>query len=440
MRVTVPQLPWYGDSDLELSFPDSWRVTVCEMAGKECPKITDRQLQEAFLHPIGMPRIAQMARGRENVVIIFDDLSRPTKVAELVPCVLAELKEGGIEEKNIRFIAALGCHGAMKLMDFEKKLGRDVVKRFPVYNHNPYENCTFLGHTSRGTPISVNSEVMSCDLKIAIGAVLPHPLAGFGGGGKIMLPGVAGIDTIWADHHDVGGRGKPVHDNPMGNLHPTVGIGKIEENVLRLDIEEAARMAGLDFTVNAVVNSRRETVGLFVGDLVAAHREGVKLARRVYATETPRPADIVIANAYAKANEAIIAVQLAYKFLKAEGGTLVVMANIPEGQICHYLTRSFGKNIGGRLWGRREFLPPRTKKIIALGPYIDRAGLDWIGPADQITIADSWPEIVTLLKEDYGDNAEVAVLPDATLQYFPAQDASGSKKGPLHDGSADGHS
>ncbi len=419
MIVNVPQMPWYGDTELELDFPDSWEVVVCQMAGQNAPKLSEEGIQNAFLNPVGTPRIAQLAQNRKEVVIIFDDLSRPTKVAELVPCVLQELKEGGIKEDNIRFIASIGAHGAMKFMDFIKKLGPEVLQRFTVYNHNPFENCTYLGTTSRGTPVSINSEVMSCDLKIAIGAIVPHPTAGFGGGGKSILPGVAHMDTIWANHHNVGGRRQPTPENSFVKLTPSVGWGKVESNDLRLDMEEAARIASLDITINAVVNLHRDTVGLFVGDLVAAHREGVKLARKVYTTKKPSEADIVVANAYSKANEAFLAVQIGDKLLKEEGGDLVITCNIPEGQICHYLIRSFGKNIGGRLWGPRKRLPRRTKRMIVLGPYVDRTGLDLLGPPEMITVVNSWSEILDMLKTSYGDKARVAVIPDATLQYFP---------------------
>ena len=258
----------------------------------------------------------------------------------------------------------------MRLMDFVKKLGPETVHKFPVYNHNPYDNCTFLGTTARGTPVSINSEVMACDLKIAIGVILPHLTAGFGGGGKSILPGVAHIDTILSNHKNVAGRGKPTVENPLGKLDPSVGFGKIHGNAIRLDIEEAARMAGLDVIVNAVVNLKRDTVGLFVGDMVAAHREGVKLAEKVYVTQRPTKVDIVVANSHAKANEGIVALQNVVNMLD-EDCDLVLICNTPEGQIWDYTSRSFGKYIGGRLWGPREILPPRIKKMIVLAPYID---------------------------------------------------------------------
>jgi len=417
-KVYLPQFPWYGDSKLEIDFPSNWDVTISKMLGHEAPKLSKKEIRAAFANSIGTPRISQLARGKGEVVILFDDLSRPTKASELVPYILEELKEGGIKDEDIRFVAALGAHGAMKLMDFVKKLGKEVVQRFPVYNHNPYENCTYLGTTSRGTPVRINSEVVSCDLKIAIGCIVPHETAGFGGGGKI-INGVAHIDTIYANHHDVAGRDKPTPENPLGKLHPSVGVGKVVDNAIRLDLEEMARMVGLDIIVNAVVNLRRDTVGLFVGDVVAAHREGVKLAQQIYATEAPGKIDVLVANAYGKANEASVAIQRTFKLLKEEGSDLVLICNVPEGQICHYLGRSFGKNIGGRLWGPRTTLPPRTKRMITFAPYVDRAGLDWLGPPESIIRVKSWSEALELLKKTNGAGTRVAVIPDATLQYFP---------------------
>jgi len=414
MIIKVPQFPWYGDTELELDFPDSWEVVVPQMAGKDAPKLSDKEMREAFLNPIGTPRIAELARNKKEVVILFDDLTRPTKIDELLPYVLEELREGGIKDENIRFIAAIGAHGAMKLMDFEKKLGPEIPCKFPVYNHNPYENCTYLGKTSRGTPVSINNEFMACDLKIAIGSIVPHPTSGFGGGGKMVLPGVAHIDTIAANHRNlcqIAESGSIVLDT----------WGRVDDNAMRLDLEEVARMSGLDVSVNALVNLQRDTIGLFVGDLVEAHREGVKMARKVYTTEAPSEADIVVANAYIKANEAALVVTLGSKMLKEAGGDLVVIGNIPEGQICHYLVRSFGKKMGGQLWGPQTKLPPRVKRMIALGPYLDKAGLDWVGPMDKIIIINSWAEILAMLKKSYGDKAKVVVTPDATLQYFPPQ-------------------
>jgi nickel-dependent lactate racemase len=414
---SLPQRPWYGDTALQIELPRTWDVVPLPMPGHAAPKAAKEAVEAAFAHPIGTPRISRLARGRREVAIVFDDLSRPTRAYELIPFILQELREAGIGDKDVRFVAATGAHRALSVMEFEKKLGRKVVQRFPVYNHNPYENCTFLGATSRGTPVRLNSEVMSCDLKIAVGCIVPHPTAGFGGGAKIVV-GISHVDTIYANHHDVGGRSGPTPESPMGSLHPSLGLGKVEGNVLRADLEEIGRMARIDCIVNVVVNAKRESVRVFVGDLIAAHREGAKMAREIYRTESTGEFDVAVLNAYSKANEASIVLNAPEKLLKAEGGDAVIICNTPEGQICHYTARSFGKERGGRLWGPRTMLPPRVKRMITVGPNIDPASLDWLGPVDQVIRVKRWTAALEILKRWHGPVAKVAVVPDATIQYF----------------------
>ncbi|MFC1534449.1 lactate racemase domain-containing protein [Thermodesulfobacteriota bacterium] len=418
IKISLSQKPWYGDTSVEIGLPITWDVTTCYMPGYDAVGLTKGGIEAAFTNPIGTQRLSSLAMGKSDVAIVFDDLSRPTRARELVPFILKELKEAEIPEKSIRFVAGSGAHGSMKLMDFEKKLGKRAVHGFAVYNHNPYENCTYLGDTSRGTPVHINREVMSCDLKIAIGCIVPHPTAGFGGGAKIMI-GISHVDTIYANHHGIGGRSAPTPGNPMGRLHPSLGFGKVEGNVLRADLEEMARMAGIDCIVNVVVNQKRETIGVFVGDVVDAHREGVKMARQVYATESEGDFDILVLNAYSKANEAAVALHGTPKLLKEGGGDVVLICHTPEGQICHYTARSFGKNLGGRLWGPRKALPGRVKRMITVGPSMDIAALDMIGPVDAITRVKRWSEALRLLREWHGPGAKVGIIPDATIQYFP---------------------
>lgn len=417
--VPVPQLAWHGDTEMMLTFPDLWEVVPCYMRGYRAPRLSDEEMRSAFARPIGSERIRDLARGKREVVVLFDDMTRPTRAYELVPFVLEELAEAGISDRNIRFIATLGAHGAMDRTDFARKLGEKVLDRFPVYNHCPFQNCTYLGQTSRGTPVNINTEVMSCDLKIALGTIMPHISAGFSGGCKAISPGVASMDTIYANHHEVGGRGSPSPAHPLGGLHPTVGIGKVEDNVMRLDIEEIGKMAGLDVIVNVVVNGKREPVGLFVGDPVAAHRKGVGLAREHYVAQKTTDVDILVINSYVRANEVTLSAMKPAPWFKQSGGDLVVIASSPEGQVTHYLSRSSGKSIGGRLWGPRDWLPDRVNRVIVLTPYKEMAWADWLGPLESIIWTKTWEEALATLCELHPDRAKVAVVPDAGLQFFP---------------------
>ncbi|UCH00288.1 MAG: DUF2088 domain-containing protein [Deltaproteobacteria bacterium] len=404
--VRLPQMAWYGDTELEIDFPESWDVTVCRMHGQDAAALSEDGIRKAFRNPIGTKTIKELAKGKREVAILFDDMSRATPTAVIIPYVLEELAAAGIADDNIRFIAAIAAHGSMNGIDFRKKLGDEVMGRFPVYNHNPYENCTPLGVSGRGTPISVNSEVMSCDLKIGIGSIVPHPFSGFGGGSKIILPGVASMETIDANHSRLG-------------LSPTIGIGTYEGNLVKQDMDETARMAGLDIKVDAILNLKREVTALFVGDLIAEHVEGVKLAREHYATDMVSDADIVVANCYSKANEMVLALGIAPPLLSKNGGDMVIIVVTPEGQINHYWIRSFGKIFGGRAWFPRSGLPPNTKRLTIMAPYSDKVGGDWIAPYNLINWAKTWPEVIQDLKGRYGDRAKVAVIPDATIQYFP---------------------
>ena len=410
--VSVPQLPWYGDTQFQLTFPPSWDVNVCRMEGEDARQLSDDEISEAFSKPIGSGRIRDIAQGREEIAILFDDLTRPTKVSQLVPYILDELREAGIADDHIRFIAATGAHGALNRVGWEKKLGEEVLNRFPVYNHNAYENCVSLGNTSHGIPVAINAEVMSCDFKIGIGCVTPHRLTGFGGGGKIIMPGVASIDTIEATH-------SLVKKAFTSQIDATVEPGKFEDSLVRPEVEEAVRMAHLDIKVDILVNTKRETTAIFVGDPIAEHHQAVTRAKEHYATKIINDVDIIIANAYSKASELIVALIPAAKLARKEGSSLVLVAVTPEGQITHYLTRSFGHKIGGRLWQPKTALPSKIERLIIFTPYMDRTAGDWIAPAEAVIWCQKWGEVIAELRRVYPGKAKVAVIPDSTIQYFP---------------------
>jgi len=411
-RVRLPQLLWHDDDELEIEFPSSWDVTVCRMNGSDRPGITDEKIREAFANPIGTAPIRELARGKKNVAILFDDMTRPTRVAEIVPYVLEELKAAGVEDGGIRFIAAVGAHGAHDRLDFIRKLGEPVVGRYPIYNHNPYENCVYIGETSRGTPVSINSDFMSCDFKIGIGSILPHHLMGFSGGGKIIMPGIASIDTIAHNH------GAFIANAFTRGEDPGIGAGRLEDNLLRLDLAEAAKMAGLDVKIDAVINARARTTDLFIGDPAEAHLQGARLAREVYATKPVENPDIAVMNTYCRASEAVLVLPFLPHFFKDSAGDLVIICNVPEGQVPHYLVRSFGKACGGRVWFAPTVMPRNVENFHFLSPCQDITAADWLAPADSITWTRTWPEVLERLTARHGDKARVAVVPDATMQYF----------------------
>ncbi|MEW6442264.1 MAG: lactate racemase domain-containing protein [bacterium] len=406
MKLSLPQLLWYGNGTLEIELPETWQVECCPMRGAARPPLTLAQIEEAIRKPIGTAGLKELARGKKRAVLLFDDMTRPTRTHEIAPILVRELTAGGIREEDITFVCALGTHGALTMNEFRKKLGPGIVERFRVFNHNIYENCVDVGTTPRGTRMRVNREYMEADLKVAVGCVTAHAQVGFSGGGKIILPGVSHVDSIAHYHIDVEAMGKE-----------TTGLGNFDRNILRFEIEEAARMAGIDFLVNVTVNGRGATSALFAGDWREVHEAAVRLAKELYAAD-PRPMDkdLVIANAFVKANEMGIAVLLGVLALKDFAGTVVVIADSPEGQVVHYLLGRFGTSYGGRQYPIAA-IPPSIR-LIVMAPHLDRNSGDWFSNPEVITWTRDWAQTLEVLRQTVKPDARVAVVPNATMQYY----------------------
>lgn len=401
-KVTMRVNAFFGDDEIELALPDNWDVQECRMAGHDATPLTDDQMRDAVRNTIGTPRLSELAKGANRVCILFDDIPKPTPTSRIVPFVLEELHEGGVRDDQIRFISAPGTHRPMIYPEYAAKLGTDIVERFPVYSHSIWENVVDMGETSLGTPVYVNREFASCDLRIAIGSVFPHGSAGFGGGGKIIMPGISGIETI--DYHHK-------------HRRETAGMGRIEGNLFRSDLEEAARLAGLHFKVDCVINNRREVVGLFAGDLVEEHRAGVKLARELYVTNTIEDAEILILNSYPDEPQLGRATWVVPESLR-EGGDVVLLTYSHEGQNLHQLSGRFGTDYGGRGFNpnRASANLGKASRIIIQAPRLSRYDRDGAGPPEKVIWCKTWAESLAELVSRHGPGTKVGVYPYAPLQ------------------------
>jgi nickel-dependent lactate racemase len=372
------------------------------------------EIKASISNPIGIPPIRELAKGKKEVVIIFDDMTRVTRVAKIVPFVLEELAAAGIPDNRIRFIVALGCHEALDRLDFVKKLGEEVVSKFPVYNHNPFACCTYVGTTSTyKTRVYANEEVMKCDLKIAIGSVVPHPMSGFGGGGKMILPGVVSFETTDWNHM------MEVKSSLEHRDKPNVGMGIIDNNPMHYDIDEAANLVGLDVLINCIVNMWGKTVTVYAGAMEPAHAAAVQEGKTHYLTPRVEGKDIVIANNFAKANEAILGLGIAYPALNTAGGDVVLIANAPEGQVTHYLLGPFGKTTWAKQHqqsGVSQAVPQHVNHLIVYSEYPHR-GSSWFDEDDKILYLDRWDDVLKLLQKSHGADTKVAVYPNAAIQY-----------------------
>src|SRR5688572_715521 len=287
--VTMPSRAWYGDIDLTLDFPATWDVHT--MAMKDAPTLTATQIEAAFANPIGTPPIRELAKGRKSATIVVDDVSRPTPASTMIPYVLRELTLAGVPKEEIRFVVGGGSHRPQTQEEFEKKLGAEIVRDYAVKSHNFMAgDLKGIGALEEGTPLFFDPWVVDADFKMTIGGVYPHGAVGFGGGSKLILPGVAGFATIFHFHTFYPSRGQ-------GNIER---VGDVPDH--RDASEAAARALGLDLVVNMVINSRRQMAALFVGDFVKAQRTGAHVAQDIFGTVIPEAlpdqTDLVVVNAY----------------------------------------------------------------------------------------------------------------------------------------------
>jgi len=253
---------------------------------------------------------------------------------------------------------------------------------------------------------------MHCDLKIAIGSVVPHPNTGFGGGGKIILPGVCSIETI--EHfHRVEVESKQKYPNKQ-----LTGTGVVDDNPLQRNIEEAVALVGLDMKIDCLLNAWGETAVVFAGALKPAYEAAVAEAKSHYLTPEAKGKGIVIANTFAKANEAfIVGLNSAFSAIGPEGGDVVLIGNAPDGQVVHYLIGSFGKTIGGNL-RLRVRIPRHVNHLIIYTEYPEGVARDYFQELDRVHFMHSWDDVLQALQESHGANATVTVFPNADIQYF----------------------
>ncbi len=409
-KIRLPQYAWFRPREVTFTLPDAWTVTEHNITGYDKKPLNKADIERGISSPIGMPPLRELAKGRKEVVILFDDMTRCTQTSEVLPIILSELAQAGITDNHIRFIAAVANHQALTRVEMVKKLGEDIVARFPVYNHCPFLNCKEIGKTSYGTKVEVNSEVMNCDLKIAIGQVVPHPIFGLSGGSKIIMPGVSSYQSVRAHH---GLSHQQWRQQKM--LSGLLSSDEIDDNPFRDEAMEIARMAGLDMIVNTIIDRLGRSVAIFAGALKPAYTAAVTAAKQHYLVENTADNDIIILNNFVKASEFVIPLSTGARALKKTGGSVVLVNHSPGGQVIHYLVDDFGTTIAGDLF-MPITLAPNLKKVIIYNKYPEGRLLRRFDNLERVVFTSKWSEVMAVLRKYHENTAKVTVYPNADTQ------------------------
>jgi nickel-dependent lactate racemase len=281
-------------------------------------------IREALEKPIGTERLSEMAGPTDSVAIVVNDITRPVSSEIILPPILEELHAAGVPNDNVVIVVATGAHRPDTEKELRGTLGNRIYENVKVVNHNCFDqdNLEKVGTTKRNVPVEINKLVSNAKIKILTGLIAPHHCAGYSGGRKSVLPGIASIKSIGV-HHSF----------PIFPKEPA--LGWVEGNPFHEEALEGARMVGIDFIVNVVFNSRREIVKIVAGDLYDAWAEGYRVCDDMSRIKVARNADIVVTSpgGYPRdinlwqSQKAISAAELVVK----DGGTIILVAQCIDG-------------------------------------------------------------------------------------------------------------
>ena len=311
----------YGEGFVDLELPEKPDVLMPEWI----PGVPDEleAVRRAMAHPVGSERLSMLAAGKSNAAIVMNDITRPSPTEIMLTAILEELTAAGISREMVTVIVANGNHLLATEEELKKMMGVWYAK-LKVVNHDCRDQdlLTYVGTTKRGLPVCVNKNFTEASLKILTGVITPHQSAGFGGGRKSVVPGIAGLETI-----------KKLHSFPIRPDGPVLGM--IHGNRFHDEVVSAARMAGTDFIVNVIKNYRGRMVGAVAGELEKAHLRGVEICEKSWVRKVDKAYDIVFVSAgrYPKdvdlhqAQKGLVVAEQVTK----PGGTIVLIAQCRNG-------------------------------------------------------------------------------------------------------------
>jgi nickel-dependent lactate racemase len=310
----------YGYDSMALDIAD--KNYMGTLSPEDTREIEDpiNEVRRALAHPIGSKKLKELVSSQGKVIILVSDVSRPSPSSILLPPILKELNEAGVSNDQITIVFGLGVHRKHTEEEKKRLVGEEVYNQIKCIDHD-INNCVKIGTTKRGNEVSIFKKILEADFIIATGNLEFHYFAGYSGGAKALAPGVCGRSTI--------------SDNHKHFLDPGAKAGIIKGNPVREEMEEIGEMVGINFIVNAVLNSHKKLVRVVAGDVTKAHREGAKYINNIFGVKIDSLADTVITSpgGYPKdidlyqAHKAMEFASLAVK----KSGIIIVVAECRDG-------------------------------------------------------------------------------------------------------------
>jgi nickel-dependent lactate racemase len=272
----------YGKSNLNIRLPEKLKIEVVEPQYRA--GLTDQKgaIAVALRKPIASPPLSALVKAGHRVGIVFSDITRATPYNLILPAILDQLK--AVADKQIILFNATGTHRYNTREELCRILGEDTVKRFKIIQNDAADagSHTLLGATERGNRVSILKSFMECNIHILTGFIEPHFFAGFSGGGKAVMPGLALLETVMNNH------------NAQNIDHGQARWGVTNGNPIWEDVMDAAKLCMPLFLLNVALNRDKEITAVFAGDLEKAHEQGCAFVKDLSMRPVQEPFDIVI--------------------------------------------------------------------------------------------------------------------------------------------------
>ena len=310
----------FGQGTQPLEVPDANLLGVLEPAHVQHELTGEAEVRRALAQPIGTPLLREIVHPGEKIAVITSDVTRPMPTYKVMPALLDELYAAGVSPADITLVFALGSHRVHTEQERRRLAGERAFAEIRCVDGDPAD-CVHLGTTAAGTPVDITRIVAEADRRILLGNIEYHYFAGYSGGAKALMPGVSTREAIQANHSKM--------------VDPRAVAGNLDDNPVRQDLEEAARLCGADFLLNVVLDEHKEIVRAVAGDLIAAHRAGARFLDTMYRCDIPQQADIVVVSQGGAPKDLNL-----YQTQKAldnaahavkDGGTIVLVGSCREG-------------------------------------------------------------------------------------------------------------
>jgi lactate racemase len=270
--------------------------------------------------PVGSPALQERLSPSDTVAILVEDLTRASPKGIILKAVLEELEEARIPDDHIVVVMALGTHRGLTSDELAGAFGTDLLARYSFVNHDcRAPDLVPVGRLPTGQVVKINRAVMEAGFKIGIGSIFPHPMNGFGGGGKILFPGVADFDSIREHHFKY-------------TFHEGTALGKVAGNPFYEQVSGIAREAGLDFIINTILDQKDQAHDIVCGDPVHAHLAGIERSRGIISQEFPEKADLTVITSFPYSEGPQIVKPLApAAMVTRDGGCIILCADLAGG-------------------------------------------------------------------------------------------------------------